>query len=59
MEFWPEKDRHGRGQKGKMVGEKDQFEKLVKIGQNGKKHYQIKMVIFEKIKNLRKNFLTK
>ena len=26
-----------RGQKGSMVGEKDQFEKLVKIGQNGKK----------------------
>ena len=29
-----------RGQKGSMVGEKDQFEKLVKIGQNWKTHYQ-------------------
>ena len=56
MEFWPEKGRHGRGQKGSMVGEKDQFEKLVKIE---KKNIIKKMVIFEKIKNLRKNFLTK
>ena len=43
-----------------MMGEKGEIlDKSQSRGQNEKKHYQIKMVIFEKIKNLRKNFLTK